>query len=196
VEGAHYPVLDDDILVARAVAGDKAAFAMLVERYRRQVSALAFRYLGDATEADDAAQETFVRAYVNLATYRPGTKFASWLLAITVHWCVDQRRRQACRARHAAASARLDGREAQHADAAEGPEMLALAAERQRAIGAWVGTLPADQRQVLHLYYSQELSYGEIATELGQPISTIRMRLHRARQRLARAGHPEYARAE
>jgi RNA polymerase sigma-70 factor (ECF subfamily) len=196
VEGEHCPALDDDVLVTRAVAGDTAAFAVLVERYRRQVYALALRHLGDATEADDAAQETFVRAYVNLASYRPGTKFASWLLAITVHWCVDQRRRQACRARYAAPPERHDGREADRPDAADGPETLALAAERRRAVGAWVGTLPADQRQVLHLYYSQQLSYVEIAAALGQPISTIRMRLHRARQRLARAGHPEYAGAE
>lgn len=193
MEGEHYPALDDDVLVVRAVAGDTDAFAVLVERYRRQVYALAFRRLGDATEADDAAQETFVRAYVHLASYRPGTRFASWLLAITVHWCVDQQRRQACRARHATPPGRHDGSET---DRADGPEALALAAEKRRAVGAWVGTLPADQRQVLHLYYSQELSYDEIAATLGQPISTIRMRLHRARQRLARAGHPEYAYAE
>jgi RNA polymerase sigma-70 factor (ECF subfamily) len=193
VEGEYHPALDDDVLVMRAVAGDTDAFAVLVERYRRQVYALALRRLGDATEADDAAQETFVRAYVHLASYRPGTRFASWLLAITVHWCVDQQRRQACRARRAAPPGRHDASET---DRTDGPEALALADERRRAVGAWVGTLPADQRQVLHLYYSQELSYGEIATTLGQPISTIRMRLHRARQRLARAGHPEYARAE
>jgi RNA polymerase sigma-70 factor, ECF subfamily len=191
-----WAALADGQLVAQTLSGRPDAYGELVRRHQAAVYNVAFRLVGERQDALDAAQETFVRAYINLASYRPGTRFASWLLAITVHWCVDQRRRQACRARYAALPERRDGREADRPDGADGPETLALVAERRRAVGAWVGVLPADQRQVLHLYYAQELSYVEIAETLGQPISTIRMRLHRARQRLARAGHPEYARAE
>jgi DNA-directed RNA polymerase specialized sigma24 family protein len=85
---------DDDALVARALAGDTGAFAALVERYRQQVYALAYRHLGDAHEADDAAQEIFVRAYVHLADYHPRTQFAPWLLALAARQCATQRRRR------------------------------------------------------------------------------------------------------
>src|SRR5258708_3517467 len=79
----------DDRLVARVVAGDSAAFAQLVERHTPQVYALAYRKLRNASEAEEATQETFIRAYTHLGTYRPGEKFAAWLAAITSHWCVS-----------------------------------------------------------------------------------------------------------
>jgi RNA polymerase sigma-70 factor (ECF subfamily) len=93
---------DDDTLVARAVAGDTTAFATLVERYRRQVYALTFRQFGDAGEADEAAQATFMQAYVQLAGYRPGGQFASWLLALAARQCADQRQRRPGQERHLA----------------------------------------------------------------------------------------------
>jgi DNA-directed RNA polymerase specialized sigma24 family protein len=85
----------DDQLVCRILDGDNAAFVALVERYKRPVYALAYRLLGNATDAEDAAQETFVRAYTRLTSYQLGSRFGSWLLSITSHWCIDFLRRRA-----------------------------------------------------------------------------------------------------
>ena len=84
----------DDQLVLKIMAGDTAAFVTLVERYKRPVYSLAYRLLGNPTDAEDAAQETFVRAYTRLSSYQLGSKFGSWLLSITSHWCIDFLRRR------------------------------------------------------------------------------------------------------
>jgi RNA polymerase sigma factor (sigma-70 family) len=93
------PVLDDEELVARAVTGDAAAFADLVGRYRQPVQQMITRVLGDATEAEEIAQDVFVRAYTHLASFIPGRSFRTWLLAIAHHRAIDQRRRRALRGR-------------------------------------------------------------------------------------------------
>src|SRR2546423_1352450 len=74
--------------------GDRAAYSRLVEVYQVPVFNLAYRMLGDAHEAEDAAQETFLRAYTHLNSYQPDRKFSSWLLSITSHYCIDRLRRQ------------------------------------------------------------------------------------------------------
>src|SRR6478672_10715884 len=84
----------DDQLVLRIMDGDNVAFVTLVERYKRPVYSLAYRLLGNPTDAEDAAQETFVRAYTRLSSYQLWSKFGSWLLSITSHWCIDFLRRR------------------------------------------------------------------------------------------------------
>ena len=80
--------------VREARTGDAAAFSKLVEAYQTPVYNLAYRMLGNAAEAEDAAQETFIRAYTRLNTYDPDRKFSSWLLAIASHYCIDVLRRR------------------------------------------------------------------------------------------------------
>lgn len=184
---AAAPSPDDDALVARVLAGDPAAFAGIVERHRLPVRRLAYRMLADADEADDAAQEAFVRAYVNLAKYRPGSSLRTWLLAITGNWCRDQLRgRHVARRRMVslatlAAGARTDDNP---------PEARVLSNESKAAIRRVVATLPEQYRQVLVLRYDRGLSYREIGQALARPISTVRMRLFRARGAVARGYSP------
>jgi RNA polymerase sigma-70 factor (ECF subfamily) len=170
--------LSDERLVARALDGDKAAFSSLVERYRQPVHALAKRLLRHSADAEDAAQETFVRAYVRLATFRPGSNFRAWLLAITAHWCIDQLRRRQPLPLDAHQS--LDARD-------ESPEVQALRAERRREVRRQIAALPAHYRRVIELRYWQDLTYAEVGDALAEPQSTVRMRLFRA-HRLMRAG--------
>lgn len=174
------PELSDDELALRGAAGDGAAFVLLVERYKRPVYALAYRILGNSADAEDAAQETFVRAYTRLGTYQPGGRFGSWLLAITSHWCIDHLRRRR--------SVSLDSNSAVYGflDSGELPETLALRAERQDEVRQWLLGLPEAYRLVLILRYWHDLSYAEISTATGLPVSTVRMRLFRARQLLMR----------
>jgi RNA polymerase sigma-70 factor (ECF subfamily) len=170
----------DDYFVLRAVSGDTTAFVTLVERYKRAVYSLAYRLLGNAADAEDAAQETFVRAYTRLNTYQPGSRFGSWLLSITSHWCIDFLRR-----RRAVSLDQLEVRPV--ADAiGDHPETLALQSERRDEVQRWLNCLPDPYRSVLVLRYWHELSYSEISETTGLPVSTIRMRLFRARQLLAK----------
>lgn len=176
------PVEADDILVVRTLDGDPVAFTTLVERYKRPVYALAYRLLGNATDAEDAAQETFVRAYTRLDSYQAGSHFGSWLLAITSHWCIDSLRRKRALSLEAASEGRGD--QGGPANAAEQPEAIVLHHERQHEVRAWLDQLPSPYRTILELRYWHELSYNEIGTLTGLPISTVRMRLFRARQLL------------
>ena len=171
------------MLVGRIIDGDTAAFTLLVERYKRPVYALAYRLLGNATDAEDAAQETFVRAYTRLTSYQPGSRFGSWLLAITSHWCIDSLRRKRALSLEAASEGRGDL--GTPASVKEQPEAVALDRERQHEVRAWLDQLPAPYRAVLELRYWQDLSYNEISETTGLPVSTVRMRLFRARQLLS-----------
>ena len=183
------PAPDDDRLVALVTAGDQAAFATLVERYKRPVYTLAYRLLGNGADAEDAAQETFVRAYTRLSTYQPGGRFGSWLLAITSHWCIDFLRRRR--------AVSLDAIQSTLSLPASGdlPETLALRSERQREVQAWLASLPESYRLVLVLRYWHELSYDDISEAIGEPVSTERMRLFRARQALGKFHSAEQERA-
>ena len=87
------PVTDDD-LVRRVCAGATTAFALLAARYQRPVDTLAYRLLGNRADAEDAAQETFVRAYTRQGSDQPSARFGAWLLAITSHWCIDHLHRR------------------------------------------------------------------------------------------------------
>lgn len=175
----------DEQLALRAAAGDAEAFATLVERYKRPVYSLAYRLLGNGADAEDAAQETFVRAYTRMCTYQPTGRFGSWLLAITSHWCIDHlRRRRAVSLDAIGAGA---GLESTGIAAGEMPESLMIQSERQREVRQWVTCVPEPYRTVLILRYWHDLSYAEISETTGLPVSTIRMRLFRARQFLCRS---------
>jgi len=86
--------LEEQLLIARAQQGDHTAFAQLVEQYQRPVYNLAYRMLGNAQDAEDAAQETFLRVYKQFKRYDRRQKFAPWLLAIAAHYCIDRLRRR------------------------------------------------------------------------------------------------------
>jgi len=174
----------DDALIARARAGDQEAFAMLIERHKRMVYNVAYRLLGNAPDAEDAAQETFLRAYSRLATYVPDGRFDAWLGAICSHWCIDTMRARGRRVQTVAL-----GRVPEcdrFVSRVEGPEELTLWRAGQDEMQRWLAELSASYRAVLVLRYYQELSYAEIAETLGEPVSTVRMRLFRARNQLGK----------
>jgi RNA polymerase sigma-70 factor (ECF subfamily) len=171
--------MDEQQCVARAMAGDLGAFEQLVAVYQRPVYSLAYRMLGDAGDAEDAAQETFLRAYSGLGAYEPRRKFASWLLSITSHWCIDRLRR-----RKGIALEFMDDI-APHGGLDESTEAAAIAREDEREVQRWLGMLPDPYRLMIVLQYWHDLSYTEIAEVTGLPLSTVRMRLFRARRLLA-----------
>lgn len=174
--------LGDDELVVLVRGGDREAFAALIERHKRPVYGLAYRILGNAADAEDAAQETFVRAYTRLDRYEPNGRFGAWIGTVCSHWCIDFLRARGRRPQTVALGkvpesdrfiSRLDG-----------PEEGALGRDARDEAQRWLDALPPQYRAVLVLRYFHDLSYAEIAGTLGEPVSAVRMRLFRARNLL------------
>ncbi len=168
----------DETLVSATLAGDPDAYARLVARYRDVACAYAYARLGDREEAEDAAQEAFVRAYAALDRFRLSACWAAWLMRILRNHCSDMLRRRRTRRTEPVAADWVDER--------PGPEMLALAGERQRVLRAAVAELPEKYRLPLLMHFASGRTYREIAVALGVPESTIVGRMAGALRRLRR----------
>jgi RNA polymerase sigma factor (sigma-70 family) len=174
--------LSDVELVNLTLAGQQEAFALLVERYKDAVQNLAYRMLSNVTEAEDVTQEVFVRAYTQLATYKPAHKFSTWLLSIASHLAIDQLRRRRFLALPLEDVPFLEW----ITDLGAGPEQSALVGEQQDEIQTYLQRLHSKYRAVIVLRYWYDLSYEEIATALNLTPALVKARLHRARELLAR----------
>lgn len=167
--------------IHRAMQGDDNAFAMLVEVYQVPVYNLCYRMLGNPMEAEDAAQEAFLRAYKGINRYDPERRFATWLLSIASHHCIDRLRRRKYPIR--SLDELLPWQ--QKADDMPGPETALTQKENQEAVRKMLEQLGDHDRMVLILRYWYDLSYEEIAQSLSSSVSAVKSRLHRARRQLA-----------
>jgi RNA polymerase sigma-70 factor (ECF subfamily) len=168
--------------VAQAMAGDRAAFSSLVEAYHRPVFNLAYRMLGNSVEAEDAAQESFIRAYTRLDTYDPSRRFSSWMLSIASHYCIDVlRRRRMTLLSIEELPPMLDVSMPRSAH----PEQVVARSQDADQVQQMLGTLPEHYRTPVILRYWYDMSYREIAETMGVTESTVKTRLHRARAKLA-----------
>jgi RNA polymerase sigma-70 factor (ECF subfamily) len=166
-----------------AQRGDRAAFARLVQAYQGPVYNLCYRMLGNATEAEDAVQETFLRVYTKLATYSQDHKLSSWILSIASHYCIDRLRRR----RGETLSLDEEPMAAVLPSRQDGPEESALTAEARDAVQAAVNKLDPAYRAPLILRYWHDLSYAEIADVMGLTVQAVKSRLHRARLQMVDA---------
>jgi len=175
--------LDESELVERARRGDQEAYAELVHAYQGIAFRTAYLLTGGAAEAEDAAQEGFVKAWRALGRFRAGAPFRPWLLRIVANEAHNRRRSAGRRAHLAvrAAAAEPSG------DAAPSPEASVLDAERRDALLAAVNELPEDQRAVVALRYFAGLSEEEVAETLGIAAGTVKSRTSRALERLREA---------
>jgi RNA polymerase sigma-70 factor (ECF subfamily) len=168
--------------IEQALQGDRKAFGQLVRAYERPVYNLTYRMLGNSAEAEDAAQETFLRAYAKLATYQPGRKFVNWLLSIASHHCIDRLRRKS-----RAPQLSLDGPTPPLwlASDAPQPDQVVSKNEQRERVRHVLDTLPPDYRAAVVLRYWYDLSYREIAQTMDTSESAIKSRLYRARRMMA-----------
>src|SRR5690348_5072748 len=173
---------EDVTLVRRTLAGDQQAFTSLVEKYKDSVFNVAYRMLGNPTEAEDVAQETFVRAYTQLRTYKEAHRFSTWLLSIASHLSIDQLRRRRFLALPLENVPFLEW----IADLGAGPEQAAVQGETSDEMQRLLQQLPPKYRAVLILRYWHDLSYEEIANVLHLTPALVKARLHRARELVAR----------
>lgn len=182
----------DRALVDRARAGDAGAFEMLVRRYQGWVFTLALRMLGDRGEAEDMAQEIFLKAYRGLKRFKGASRFSTWLYAIASHHCLNQLEARRRRPRlHGQAGDRRDHAEGDPpaavdrlADQAPHADALLERMDLARIVQAELANLTAEHRIILVLRDIQGLAYEEIAQTLRLELGTVRSRLHRARMEM------------
>jgi RNA polymerase sigma factor (sigma-70 family) len=168
----------EEMLVERACRGDPAAFEELVLAYQSLAFRTAFMIAGDAADAEEAAQDGFVKAHRALGRFRRGEPFRPWLLAIVAN---EARNRRRTRGRRAALALRAA---AEPCAPGGDPEEAALATERRQRLVAAVERLRDDDRDVLACRYFLELSEEETAAALGLARGTVKSRTHRALSRL------------
>jgi len=177
--------LSDETLARQTQGGDTDAFVTLVARYQRTVFNVAYRMLGNAQDAEDIAQEVFLRAYQSIWRFDPSRPFFSWLYRIAVNSCLTARTRPRAVALTDEVAASLPA-------PTPSPEQQVLRDERQAAVQAAVARLAEHERALVALRYDADLSYDAIATTLGLPLGTVKTRLFRVRQRLAQLLHEDY----
>ena len=165
----------DGEIVRAVLAGDRERYAELVDRYRDRYARYAARMLGSADAGEDAVQDAFVRAYDQLAQCHEPDKFVGWFFLILRNRCFAERRRSRGYAPLEAAAALA---------AVEQSDNGAETAERRRALQLALLELTAEQREVFVLKHVEGLSYGEIAERLSTSVPSLKMRMHRAYDRL------------
>lgn len=178
----EHNVTEEEQWVAAARDGDTAAFGRLVEAYQNPVYNLAYRMLGNGPEAEDAAQEAFIRAYKYLDSYDPKRPFNTWLFSIASHYCIDQLRRR-----------RIDwlplkeeiAEPVRLASSSPNPEAVVTQRDREAWIEELMETLSPTDRAAVTLHYWYDCSYSEIADVLDLTVSAVKSRLYRARRALA-----------
>ncbi len=174
---------EEQVWLEEARKGDKVAFGNLIEAYQGPVYNLAYRMLNNSGEAEEAAQEAFIRAYTRLDTYNPAHKFSTWMLSITSNYCIDLIRKR--RALLLSIDEPLPPHPALHSDNNKGPEAELINTEQKEMVQALLQELPEDYRQAVVLRYWYDLSYEEIAVMMDTTVSAIKSRLFRARRQLA-----------
>lgn len=181
----------DALLVQRAVAGDQAAFELLVIKYQRRIQRLIGRMVRDVDLVEDIAQETFIRAYRALHQFRGDAQFYTWLYRIAVNtakkFLLELKRDLTVS--EAAFKLNDDGDETYTARnepiSDETPESALAAKEVGSAVNAALESLPDDLKQALTLRELEGLSYEDIAEAMGCPIGTVRSRIFRAREAIS-----------
>jgi RNA polymerase sigma-70 factor (ECF subfamily) len=178
----------DQLLVERAQRGDKRAFELLVEKYQHKLARLVSRLVRDPGEAEDVAQEAFIKAYRALPSFRGDSAFYTWLYRIGINTAKNF---LVATGRRAPTSTEVDAEEAEGYEGSEQlhdintPESLLLSKEIGATVNAAIEALPEELRSAIQLRELEGMSYEEIAKLMDCPIGTVRSRIFRAREAIA-----------
>ncbi|WP_309077322.1 RNA polymerase sigma factor SigW [Peribacillus frigoritolerans] len=172
--------------INQVLKGDHNAFGEIVEIYKDKVFQICFRMLGNRQEAEDLAQEAFVRAYVNIRSFNITMKFSTWLYRIATNLCIDRLRKKKPDYYLDAEVAGTEGLNmySQIASDVAKPEEEVESLELQETIQVEIMKLPEKYRSVIVLKYIEELSLKEISEILDLPVGTVKTRIHRGREAL------------
>ena len=172
--------------ISQVLKGDQNAFGEIVELYKDKVFQICFRMLGNRHEAEDLAQEAFVRAYINIHSFNIQMKFSNWLFRIATNLCIDRLRKKKPDYHLDAEIAGTEGLNMYSQIAADMmmPEEELESLELQEYIQRALIKLPEKYRSVIVLKYIEELSLKEISEILDLPVGTVKTRIHRGREAL------------
>lgn len=184
VQGGVSEAKVDQLLVEQVQKGDKRAFDLLIQKYQHRIVSLVSRYVSDSSEAQDVAQEAFIKAYRAIGRFRGDSAFYTWLYRIAINtaknWIVAKNRRppasdiDAIDAEQYGMSSRLQE--------ISTPESEMLREEIERTVYGTIADLPEDLRTAIMLREMDGMSYEEIAATMECPIGTVRSRIFRARE--------------
>lgn len=191
--------MDDEALAMEAVNGNASAFEELVRRYQDRVYSMLVQFCGSKTEAEDLAQETFLKAYRALANFKRDSKFYTWLFRIAVNTGISRGRKVSRQRKHEGVSldAPVDGGKSDDGESATtgsmatakngaSPEGEVSRKEIQERVRAGLEQLNPEYRSVVLLRDMEGLDYGAIADALDISLAAVKSRLHRARIQLAK----------
>ncbi|UHA74822.1 RNA polymerase sigma factor [Paenibacillus sp. 481] len=167
---------DDVTLIKLILEGDQDSYVQLINKHKQRLYAFIYRMMGQTQDAQDMTQEVFIKAYLNLHRYTHQGSFWTWLSRIAYHHCIDEIRKRK-RIQHIPL---LDIEIPEQVT----PEDILLEKEQTDTLWQLVIQLPPDYRDVILLRHVQQLSYNEISDVIGLPVSTVQIRLHRARKKL------------
>ena len=189
IKAEHSPRPEDSIredaeLIWSALQGKESAFAKLLQKYRRQVYSLALRMLGQEEDAEDTAQDAFMRAFQSLESCDRSRPFLRWIYKITYNLCVDRYRRKRPFAISLDQTIGEKETQIELVDGSPSPEELVGRREEQRMLTELLHSLPSRYRVVVVLRHQEDLSYEAIAEILGLPLGTVKARMHRAHNML------------
>ncbi|HLM66219.1 MAG TPA: sigma-70 family RNA polymerase sigma factor [Longimicrobium sp.] len=182
--------LTDHELVALAQKGSEKAYRELLGRYQRPVFSLVYRMLRDREQAEDLAQETFVRVFNNIGRYDPKYKFSSWIFKIATNLTIDHIRKKEVAtvsidgSRYAVTADEIEASTITVASDDENPEELLEAKELGESIEGAIGALRPEYRTAILLRHVEGREYQEIADIMGLPLGTVKTFIHRARHEL------------
>jgi len=183
--GNHMGLIEEN-LIKKVKKGDRDAFAELVDLYKDKVYKVSYRMLGNQQEAEDVAQETFLRVYANIDSYDPSYKFSTWIYRIASNLSIDQLRKKK---QIYSLDKQVEGTEGLEwhdrlSDPGQGPEDQLLTGELQGQVQEAINSLTPKYRSIMILRYLEDLSLSEISEVLKLPVSTIKTRIHRGRETL------------
>jgi RNA polymerase sigma-70 factor (ECF subfamily) len=176
-------VTDEMAWINQARHGDDEGFTKLVEAYQKPVYNLCYRMLGEHEAAEDAAQETFLKVYQNLARYDRTRSFATWLLSIAAHYCIDRLRRR--RFPSVSIDENEEGQTELPDRSAPDPESETAKRQERERLQTCLSSLDPTDRAAVVMRYWQDFSEVEIAQALNLTVPAVKSRLHRARRALA-----------
>jgi RNA polymerase sigma-70 factor (ECF subfamily) len=182
--------LTDHDLVVRAQKGSDTAYRELLGRYQRPVFSLIYRMVRDREQAEDLAQETFVRVFNNIDRYDPAYKFSSWIFKIATNLTIDWIRRKEVAtvsidgSRYATSSDDIEASTITVESGDENPEELLESRELGSQIEAAIGKLRPEYRQAIVLRHIDDLPYEDIAQIMALPLGTVKTYIHRGRKEL------------
>jgi RNA polymerase sigma-70 factor (ECF subfamily) len=178
-------LVEDFAIISQILEGDSNLYSKLVSKYSRVVTALIRKMIRDEDDIDDLTQETFIKAYKALSSFKEGFSFSSWIYRIASNTCIDFIRRKRFNFISIDQPITKQGDEEQYLDIEDEdntPELAYMLNERKKAVEDAIDGLPDNYKVIIKMRHEDEMEYSEISKMLNMPLGTVKAHLFRARK--------------